>query len=164
MSRTAPQLVSMLTTMGSDVTYHRESGGVECPCRTPEGFRDPQWHKDNPLPPVCNEEGMLPGVVTNALVKASVQPATIGLRGRAAERANALLGDVQRDDHFGIFPVTWGGTTLDFEGFGDAGDDYILYDGRRFLVVSSDKIPDIDGDPNGHWEVGLRRVGAARPS
>jgi len=150
--------------MGSDVVYHREEPGTVCPCRTPEGFRDPAWHKAHPLDPVCNEEGILPGTVTNTVVKASVQPATIGLRGRAAERANALLGEVQRDDHFGIFPVKWGATTLDFSAFSDSGDDFIVYDSRRFLVVASDKIPDIDGDPNGHWEVGLRLIKTARPT
>lgn len=163
MSATIPQFEALLTSMGSDVTYHKEEGGVPCPCRTPEGFRDPAWHLANPLEPVCNEEGILPEVVTDVIVKASVQPATIGQRGRAAERANALLGDVQRDDHFGIFPVTWGGVTLDFSDFSDSGDDFIVYDSRRFLVVACDKIPDVDGDPNHHWEVGLRLVKNTRP-
>lgn len=150
--------------MGSDVTYHREEGLTPCPCRTPEGFRDPSWHVANPAAPVCNEEGFLPTTVTTITVKAVVQPATIGQRGRAAERVNALLGDVQRDDHFGIFPCEWGGKTLDLSAFVDMESNFIVYDNRRFLVVAADKIPDVDGDPNHHWEVGLRLVKTARPS
>ena len=295
MTATIPQLVELLNTMGSDVMYHREEPGSPCPCLTPEGFRDPAWHRTHvqgdsiytPLPvslqaavdnafantqqpdgidvaiffawvvdqyttlvvntygrgftdyteamqslvdagvstaqtdwgllgsskvdgagrqwffstipgvaldnypdmtttshtaatgdfnmqsigvaktqymtnPMCNEEGIIP-FVTTAPVKASIQPATLGQRGRAAERANQLLGEIQRDDHFGIFPVTWGGVTLDFSAFSDSGDDFIVYDGRRFLVVAADKIPDIDGDPNHHWEVGLRLIKSKRP-
>lgn len=80
----------------------------------------------------------------------------------AAERVSDLLGDIQRNDHIGIFPVEWNGNTLDFSTFSEAGEDFILYDGRRFLVVAADKIPDVDGDPNHHWEVGLRLVRTAR--
>lgn len=163
MTRTVPAFLALLDTMGSDVIYHREEGGTPCPCLTPEGFRDPEWHRDNPLAPVCNEDGLLPATVTNVTVKASVQPATIGLRGRAGERINALLGEVERDDHFGIFPVTSNGITLDFHAFGDVGDDFIVYDNRRYIVVSADKIPDVDGDANHHWEVGLRLAEGSRP-
>lgn len=100
----------------------------------------------------------------NFTVKAAIQPATGGQRARISERINSLLGDVQEDDHFGIFPVTWGTNTLDFNGWRESGDDYILYDNRRFIVVSSDKVPDIDGDPNHHWECGLRLVKSERPN
>lgn len=163
MTRTLPAFTAMLNMMGSDVTYHREEGGVPCPCLTPEGFRDPAWHLANPLAPVCNEEGMLPGVIVNAVVKASVQPATIGLRGRAAERIQQILGSIERDDHFGVFPCEWGGTTLDFTEFVNVESNFVIYDGRRFFVVAADKIPDIDGDPNHHWELGLRLVKNTRP-
>lgn len=163
MTATVPRFLALLNQMGSDVIYHRESGGTPCPCLTPEGFRDPQWHIDHPLEPVCNENGMLPASIVNVTVKASVQPATIGQRGRAAERVNVLLGDIQRDDAFGIFPIEWNGVTLDFRSFGDEGDDFIVYDNRRFIVVAADKVPDTDGDPNHHWEVGLRLAEGARP-
>jgi hypothetical protein len=156
--------LALLTDGGSDAVYHREEGGVPCPCRTPEGFRDPQWHIDNPTEPVCNEAGMLPGVVTNLAVKAFVQPATVGMRTlRSAERIQEMFGEVQRDDHFGVFPCVWNGTTLDFNDWSLVGDDYVLYDNRRFIVVASDKIADVDGDPNHHWEVALRNVKVERP-
>jgi hypothetical protein len=164
MTATIPQLVSLLNTAGSDVTYHRESGGTPCPCRTPEGFRDPEWHASHPLEPVCNEEGFLGVTIVEIAVKAAVQPAVSRGVTRVAERVDALLGEVQQDDHIGIFPVHWGGQALDFSTWGDAGDDYVIYDGRRYIAVSADKLPDIDGDPDHHWEVGLRLVKLGRPT
>ena len=155
MTVTVETFQSLLLTMGSDVTYHREEGGVFCPCRTPEGFRDPAWHKAHPLEPVCNEQGVLAPDITEFGVKASVQPVRGSTR-RVAERAIELFGEVEQDDHLGIFPVEWQGNTLDFAKWSDAGEDYIVYDGRRFVVVAADKLPDVDGDPNHHWEVGLR--------
>jgi hypothetical protein len=159
---TIPEFHRMLEMMGSDVTFHREEGGVPCPCRTPEGFRDPAWHRANPTEPVCNEQGFINIVVTEAIVKAAVQPATGGQRRLVNERADVLLGDVQRDDRIGIFPVEWNGTTLDFDDWSEAGEDYILHDGKRYISVAADKVPDVDGDPNHHWEVGLRLVRTAR--
>ena len=152
----------MLNTMGSNVTFHREQGGVACPCRTPEGFRDPAWHRANPAEPVCNEEGFL-AVVTEFVVKASVQPAAYGYR-RGESRAEDLLGEIERDDKLGIFPCEWNGQAVNFDNWSDAGEDYILYDGRRYTSVQADKVPDIDGDPNHHWEVGLRLIKTARPT
>jgi hypothetical protein len=153
---------SILASNGTPVIYHREEPGVYCPCRTPEGFRSPAWHKANPSEPVCNEQGILP-VVVNFPVNAFVQPATGGQRGRGAERISLLLGEVQRDDHFGVFPTTWQGNVLDFSTFSDTGEDYILYDGRRFIVVASDKLKDTDGVTDFSWEVGLRLAKTERP-
>lgn len=158
---TIPQFFDMLTRMGTDVLYHREDGGTECPCRTFEGFRDPQWHVDNPDAPVCNEQGFLTDPI-EFTVKASIQP--FRRRGNIpAQRADANLQDVRQDDKFGIFPVTWNGHTLDFSGFSEAGEDYIIYDNCRYVPVSADKLPDIDGDPDHHWEISLRLVKTARP-
>lgn len=114
--------------------------------------------------PVCNEEGMLTYVIEDITVKAAVQPATIGQRGRAAERIIQILGTVQRDDHYGIFPCESNGVSLNFYDFIDVESNFIVYDNRRFLVVAADKIPDVDGDPNHHWEVGLRLVKSTRPT
>lgn len=158
MTATIAKLNSILTSMGSDVTYHREEGGAACPCRTPEGFRDPAWHRAHPLEPVCNEEGFLAVSVTEFAVKASVQPAVTRSFARPNQRADVLLGDIQKDDKLGIFPVVWAGQTLDFRGWSEAGEDYILYDGDRYVAVAADKVPDVDGDPDHHWEVGLRLV------
>jgi hypothetical protein len=160
---TVSRFHALLSQMGSPVTYHREAIGSACPCRTPEGFRDPRWHKENPMRPVCNEQGYLAAPAIQFQVQASVQPISVA-RSRFAERADVLLGELQEDDHIGIFPVQWGGNTLDFSDWSSAGEDYIIYDNRRFMVVGADKLPDIDGDPNHHFEVGLRLIKMERPS
>jgi hypothetical protein len=70
-----------------------------------------------------------------------------------------LFGQVQADDHLGIFPIEYGGYQLDFNNWGRSGEDYIQYDGRRFTVVNVNKIPDPDGgSPNHHYEVALRLI------
>lgn len=162
MASTITQFLSMLSTMGSDVIFHREDGGTPCPCRTPEGFRDPAWHNMNPTEPLCNEQGFLTTAVEFS-VKASIQPAQTQYV-RIAQRVNALLGDVQRDDKFGVLPCTWGGHAVDLDDWSDAGEDYLVYDGRRYVVVAADKLPDIDGTPGHHWECGLRLLSGARPA
>lgn len=180
MTATIDKLNEMFTQMGSDVTFHREEGGVACPCLTPEGFRDPDWHDTHPEgdanpdlagppwngvnPPPCNEQGYQTVVSQDFVVKAAIQPAQPSTYRRQNQRANDLLGDIQVDDKIGIFPVTWNGNTLDFTDWSEAGEDYILYDGDRYIAIASDKVPDIDGDPNHHWEVGLRLVKATRPT
>jgi len=89
---------------GSDAIFHREEWTVPCPCRTPEGFRDPQWHLDHPLDPVCNEEGMLSGNTTHVLTKAFVQPIQSTRATRlSTEFYQQMWGEVQADDHLGIF-------------------------------------------------------------
>jgi hypothetical protein len=162
MTVTVPQFLAILMRMGSDVTYHREEGGTPCPCRTPEGFRDPAWHRAHPTAPICNEQGFLTVAVEFAF-KGMVQPA-LSVYSRGSQRANDLLGDIQRDDRLGIFPCAWGGNTLNFEGWSEAGEDFIVYDGHRYSIVSADKLADVDGVPDHHWEVGLRLLTGARPS
>lgn len=164
MESTLDTFLDIITQMGSDVIYHREGVGTNCPCRSAEGFRDPTWHHENPDAPVCNEQGFLAAPVTEFQVKASIQPA-LPQRGlnRAAQRVNDLLGSVEQDDHVGIFPCVWAGQSLNFRDWSEAGEDFILHDGRRFIVVAADKLPDIDGNPNHHWECGLRLMGGERP-
>jgi|SRR4029079_5516291 len=146
---------------GSDAIFHREEWTVPCPCRTPEGFRDPQWHLDHPLDPVCNEEGMLSGNTTHVLTKAFVQPIQSTRATRlSTEFYQQMWGEVQADDHLGIFPCNWAGTRLEFREWSQNGEDWIGYHGRRYLVVNANLIPDpSDGNPEHHWEVGLRLVG-----
>lgn len=157
MTATVDAFQALLNEMGSNVTYHREEGGVFCPCLSPEGFRSPAWHLANPGEPVCNERGVLAPDIIEEVVRASVQPVRGSTR-RVGERAIELFGTVEQDDHLGVFPVTWNGTRLDFSEWSDATEDYILYDGRRFTVVAADKLPDVDGDPDHHWEVALRLI------
>lgn len=114
-------------------------------------------------PPMCNEEGMLPdpGNTVEITVKAFVQPIQSTRATRlSAEYAAQMFGEVQSDDHLGIFAESWGGVELNFNNWSQAGEDYIEYAGRRFLVVNANLIPDpADGNPRHHWEVALRLIG-----
>jgi len=48
---------------------------------------------------------------------------------------------------------------LNFRNWSQSGEDYLEYDGQRFLVVNANKIPDpSDGNPAHHWEAGLRLI------
>jgi hypothetical protein len=163
MTATGSVVTALFEQMGAPVTFHREDNGTSCPCRTPEGFRDPSWHRANPAAPVCNEQGFLSSVILDIQIKAVINPPR--MRGnRGADRTDALLGEVQAGDRIGIFPCSWQGFTLKFEDWSDAGEDYVIMDGKRYVVVESAKVTDIDGDPNGHWECGLRLVKSERPT
>lgn len=162
MTVTVDRFHTILDRVGSIVTYHTEDGGVPCPCRTEEGFRDPTYHRANPEATPCNEQGFI-AVVTEFVVRAAIQPAVTGLT-RAAQRSNDLLGAIQSDDRIGVFPCEWDGNTLDFSNFSDAGEDFIIYDGKRYMVVAADKLADIDGQTSHHWECGLRLVKSSRPT
>jgi hypothetical protein len=158
-----PQFLALLNSNASDAVFHRVDSLVECPCRTPEGFRDPAWHLAAPAgTPMCNEEGMLPDPAHSVIitVKAFVQPIQSTRATRlSTEALEQLFGTVRADDHLGIFPIQWAGKTLDFRDWSMSGEDYIEYDGQRFLVVNANKIPDpSDGNPDHHWEVGMRLI------
>lgn len=159
------KFLRLLLRDGSAATYHREAGAVVCPCRTSLGYRDLKWHKDNPGAPVCNEQGFVTVNVTQVGVRAFVQPVQAGaVRRLTTEYVQQLFGEVQTDDHLGIFPLSWGGVPLNFYDWSQAGEDFVLYDQRRYVVVSANKIPDPSGGGLHHWEVGLRLVKLARPS
>lgn len=157
---TVQQFVSLCNTNGSTVRYVRADSTIPCPCRTPEGFRDPEWHAANPDQPVCNEEGMLPDPAhtVDISLKAFVQPIQSTRATRlSAEYISQMFGEVIADDHLGIFPESWGGTELNFFDWSQSGEDFIQYYGRKFLVVNANLIPDpSDGNPRHHWECGLR--------
>lgn len=111
-------------------------------------------------PPVCNENGMLPGTPVDVIVKAFMQPIQSTRATRlSTEQLIQMFGEIQADDHLGIFPCEWASTTLDFYGWGRAGEDYLVYNGRKFTVVNSNLIPDpSDGNPAHHWEIGARLI------
>lgn len=160
---TVPEFLSLLSTNASDARYRRSDSLIPCPCQTPEGFRDPEWHLAAPPgTPMCDENGMLPdpNATTDISVKAFVQPIQSSRATRlTSEYIQQMFGEVQGDDHLGIFPIQWNGKGLDFYNWGMSGEDFIEYNGRRFLVVNANKIPDpSDGNPNHHWEVGLRLI------
>jgi hypothetical protein len=163
-SRAFNDFISLLNRSGSYVLFHRDDSVVPCPCLTMQGFRDPIWHIENADEPVCNNAGMLPstGTTTEFTVRAFVQPVQSGaVRRLTTEQLGIMFGEVQSDDHLGIFPVVWNNVALDFFDWGMSVEDYIVYNERNYTVVSCNLIPDpSDGNPWHHYEVGLRLVNA----
>lgn len=159
---TVDEFIALANARGSVVTYHRDDSTVLCPCRTPEGFRDPIWHIQNPAEPVCNEAGLLPqpGTTAHFNFRGWVQPVQSGaVRRLTADQYIQLFGEIQADDHIGLFPCTWNGNVLNFYEWGESTEDWIEYNARRYTVVNTNLIAAPDtGDPLHHWEVGLRLI------
>lgn len=160
MTGTVDSFVGLVSVHGSSVVYHRDylSDMLTCPCITPEGARDMDWHIANPAAPLCNERALLPGNQIHLTVKAFVQPIQSTRATRLqTEFLQSLYGIIEADDHLGIFPESWGSTSLDFYDWSQSGDEYIQYNSRKFFVVNANLIPDpADGNPRHHWECGLR--------
>jgi hypothetical protein len=111
-------------------------------------------------PPVlCNEAGEIPNPV-DISVKAFCQPIQSTRATRlSTEYLQEVFGTIEADDHLGIFPVVWASVRLDFRDWSQHGDDFIEYDSQRFFVVNANMIPDPgDGNPEHHWEVGMRVI------
>jgi hypothetical protein len=159
---TIPRFKALLAQKASDTRYRRVDSLVACPCRTPEGMRDPEWHFNNMGAEICNEAGFLadPAQTVDVIVKAFVQPIQSTRATRlTTEQVLVFFGEIQTDDHLGIFPYDWEGTTLDFRNWGRSGEDFIEYAEQRFFVVNANLIPDPDdGNPYHHWEVALRLI------
>lgn len=159
---TTSEFANLCILHGSPVFIHRDESVVPCPCLTPEGFRNPIWHIQHPEAPECDAAGMLPDPNTtlDIEVKGFCQPVQSGaVRRLTGEIIIGMFGEIQADDHIALLPCAWEGTPLDFYGWGDAGEDWIDYNGRRFQVVSTNLIPAPDtGNPKHHWELGLRLV------
>lgn len=157
---TVSKFHKLLLKNGSDAIYHRSDSTNPCPCRTPEGYRDPTWHLANPSAPVCNEAGFLPGTPVHIPVKAFIQPIQSTRATRlSTEYLVEMFGDVQADDHLGVFPEVWGSTQLDFNNWSPSGEDFIIFDGFYYTVVNGNMLADASGgEVNHHWECGLRRI------
>lgn len=154
--------VAIFQSNGSSVRYFRVDSQIPCPCRTPEGYRDLDWHLQHPTATMCDPNGMLPDPANtiDKMIKAFVQPVTSarGAKLPAEVLPQLFGGDLQADDHIGIFPEAWDGAELNFFEWGRSGEDFVEYGGRRFTIVNSNLIPDPSGDPRGHWECGLRLI------
>jgi hypothetical protein len=157
---TITQFISILEKGGSQVIYNKRIEDTPCPCRTPEGYRDPIWHLQHPNSPICNEAGFLPSPNdVKVTIKGFVQPiqSTRATRLRS-EFLLEDIGEIETGDHLGIFPGSYAGATLNFYDWGVSGEDWIEWEGRRYTVVHANKIPDPDGGGFHHWEVGLRLI------
>lgn len=157
---TVARFQKLLYRSGSNVIFHRDDSSTPCPCRTPEGNRDPIYHIQHPLAAMCNEAGFLPSGSPDMEVKAFVQPIQSTRATRLTdEYLLQMFGQIEADDHLGIFPCEWNGKVINFDDWGQSGEDWVQYDGRRFTVVNSNTIPDpSDGNPKHHHEVGLRLI------
>lgn len=159
---TVAQFIQLVTAHGSTVLFHKDSSMVACPCRTPEGYRDPEWHAEHPEAVMCNEKGMLPepGSTTEITLKAFMQPIQSTRATRlSTEQLIQMFGVIQADDHLGIFPESWGSMPLDFYDWSESGEDFVIYNGRKFTCVNANLIPDpSDGNPRHHWELGFRLI------
>ena len=111
-------------------------------------------------PVMCNEVGEIPQGPVDIIVKAFVQPIQSTRATRlSTEYLQEVFGNIEADDHLGIFPVNWAGQRLDFQNWGQHGEDFIDYNGQRFFVINANMIPDPgDGNPEHHWELGLRML------
>lgn len=132
---------------------------------TPDQTDEAPWNYSNPMPyPIfdeCNEAGLLPAPgAADIAIKGFVQPAqSTRLTRLADEYLTQMFGQIQTDDHVGIFPTIWAGNTLNFRDWSQTGAEYVLYDTRKFMVVNANLIPDpSDGNPYHHWEVALRLI------
>lgn len=121
------------------------------------------WHRDHPLAPLCNEQGKLSQVITEVTGKAFVQPVQSGATRRlTTEYIESMFDEVQTDDHVGIFPDSFASVTLNFDDWDQSGEDFIMYDNRRFIVVNVNKIPAPDTGLLHHYECGLRLARSER--
>jgi len=149
----------LLNRRGLDVTYHKDYGNVACPCISPEGYRNPEYHLKNPGQPVCNERGFFPDV-TEFKVKAFIMP-IIGYRSVQIQLVYQNFGNVDINDRIGIFPFEWNGYKLDFPNWDvHGGGDYILLpDGTKFTSINYRLVPDPHtGLLNHHYELQLRLI------
>lgn len=103
---------------------------------------------------------MLSGTPVDIMVKGFVQPIQSTRATRlSTEYLQEVFGHIEADDHLGIFPVVWSGQRLEFSDWSQHGDDFIEYDGQRYFVINANMIPDPgDGNPEHHWELGLRVI------
>lgn len=158
---TKEDFVSLLNQHGSVVQFHRADSVIICPCVTPEGFRDPEWHDAHPAEPVCDERGYLhdDSATTDISVKAFVQPSQSTRATRMSpEYLQELFGEIQMGDHIGMFPESWNGTVLNFHDWSQSGEDWIKYDSRYYLVVAGNLLAAPDTGLRHHWECGLRLI------
>ena len=142
---TVGQFITLCQNHGSVFIYHRDDSMVVCPCRTPQGFRDPIWHIQHPTDPVCNENGFLadPSVTSDFTCQGFIQPVQSGaVRRLTTEQILQLYGEIQTDDHIAIVPCEWQGKALVFTDWGLATEDWLQYNNRKFTVVNANLIPD----------------------
>lgn len=112
--------------------------------------------------PVCNDDGIIP-VIDERTIKGFVQPAFISSRSISNQFITQAFGQIQADDHFGFFPMTYKDEAIDFSNWSDAGSDWVEFNDMRFLAITQNVAPAPDNaSVSHHWEVALRRINRDR--
>lgn len=121
----AAKIAKQIEKRGNTLTARIESGGDTCPCREPRtGYSNPQYHRDNPTAPICNEAGLINAVVEDITFKGFVLPVD-----EEHERKFSALGAIQKDDQTLFYS---GGVNLE-------GATFVQYAGRHYDVRNGDE-------------------------
>lgn len=125
---------------GQSATLHIYSHGERCPCYDPNtGYGDPEWHRQNPTAPDCDDECYINRGKKEIPLKAFIFPAdSIGNKSME-EIVLAAIGQVKKDDYVYV-------GKSDVEIFNLSENDYLVYKNKRWKIKNPDvyKIGDVD--------------------
>lgn len=125
---------------GQSATLHIYPQGKRCPCYDPNtGYGDPEWHRQNPTVPDCDDECYINRGEKEIPLKAFIFPAdSIGNKS-VEEIVLAAIGQVKKDDY-----VYVGKSDVDI--FNLSENDYLVYKNKRWKIKNPDvyKIGDVD--------------------
>lgn len=117
---------------GQTAILHKYSPGNRCPCYDEStGYGDPQWHRDNPEAPQCNDEGYLDGTNEQTSLKAFVFPVDDLNKSTVDEVVLASLGQLSKDDYIYV-----GKSDVDIFNLKDT--DYLVFDNKRWKIKNPD--------------------------
>ncbi|QEK12722.1 hypothetical protein FQB35_10480 [Crassaminicella thermophila] len=125
---------------GQTAILHKFINGIRCPCYDEDtGYCDPQWHRDHPEAPECNDEGYLQGINEQIILKAFIFPANDLNKSTVDEVVLASLGQLSKDDYIYV-------GKSDVSIFNLKDTDYLEYDNKRWRIKNPDnyKIGDDD--------------------
>lgn len=125
---------------GQSAILHTYSPGERCPCYDEStGYGDPEWHRQNPLEPDCDDECYINRGEKDIPLKAFIFPASSITQKGLEEIILTAIGQVQRDDY-----VYVGKSDVDI--FNLSEKDYLVYKNKRWKIKNPDvyKIGDVD--------------------
>ncbi|WP_432400955.1 hypothetical protein [Wukongibacter sp. M2B1] len=126
---------------GQSAILHKYIPGTRCTCYDEStGYCDPQWHRDNPTEPECNEEGYLDGSTEQTPLKAFIFPSSDLNRKLVDEVVLSSIGKIDKDDYIYV-----GKSDVDIFNL-DIDIDYLEHNNKKWQIINPDsyKIGDID--------------------
>ena len=124
---------------GQSATLYAHFPGKRCPCYDEStGYGNPEWHRQNPTAPDCDDECYINRGEKEISLKAFIFPAdNIGNKSME-EIVLAAIGQVKKDDY-----VYVGKSDVDI--FNLSENDYLVYGNKRWKIKNPDvyKIGDI---------------------